>query len=531
MDLPTIINYALYGIVAVFALIGIWFGFTRGFKRQTVRFLFIGLSFGLSFALFSAIYPWLYSLADGKTLADVMMKYGIGLSEHLMKIFECINGDIAVYAAAIPLAMIVFPFGFLITFLLITLALTFLYVTLCGALGFGSKYNTIWTRIIGAAIGGLQGVLIALLVLMPVDGMLDISTVAITHAEQEHPESANALAISNAYHQNLDGVTENPVLKFSDDCFGFIYDKFSTIKVEGEDMNVAEIADDMFELFVLYGDLGADFNYKSLTEENKVVIDKMISCFGDDRLMTALVSGALSSVGKASQNGALVLTMGEPKNQLFRAFLDVCATSTVDTVEGDLQTLAKVYYLFSDEGLLAAEDVNSMFASFLILDENGSSTFKRMTVILDENPRFMEMSATCTSVAMDLLLQSSGVDSNVSETITNVKDGINSVVGLNKDDYANEEEYKADVNKGITDTLVENGISMSDEKIDELTDYVIENYGDKGEISDEEFLDFMSKYYDTYAKTSGGTVPGTVPGTEPGAEPGTEPGTEPDPGI
>ena len=87
MDLPTIINYALYGIVAVFAFIGIWFGFTRGFKRQTVRFLFIGLSFGLSFALFSAIYPWLYSLADGKTLADVMMKYGIGLSEHLMKIF------------------------------------------------------------------------------------------------------------------------------------------------------------------------------------------------------------------------------------------------------------------------------------------------------------------------------------------------------------------------------------------------------------------------------------------------------------
>lgn len=527
MVLPVIINYALYGIVAVFAFIGLWFGFTRGFKRQTVRFLFIAASFGLSFALFSAIYPWLYSLVEGKTLADVAAMYGIGLDENLTKIATCIMGDTVVYVAAIPLAMVVFPVGFLILFLLITLALTFLYITVCGALGFGSKYNTPLTRILGGAVGALQGVLIALLILMPVDGIVDVSTVAITHAEQEHPDSANAIAIGNVYHQNVDPVRDNLVLKFSDDCFGFVYDKFSTIEVEGEKANVTEVADDMFELFVLYGDLGVDFNYKSLDEEEKQIIDKMIDCFGDDRLMTAIAAGGLSAVGKASQNGALVIQASEPMLSLLLAYLDVCATTTSATVEDDLHTLSKVYYLFSDEGILLADSVNSMFASFLILDENGSSTFKRMTAILDENPRFLGMSNTCSEVAMNMLLHNSGMsDANVSEKVESVKGGINNVVALNKEDYATEEEYKADVNKGITDTLTENGIAMSEEKIDELTDFVIENYGDKSEISDDEFLDFMSKYYDTYAKSDGGTPPVMEPDAESGADSGAESGTE-----
>ena len=216
MTLPAIINIAVYGIVAVFALIGFLLGFKRGFKRQTVKFLFICASFGLSYALFSALYPWLYGLVAGKTLAGLMSTYGIGLGESLMKIFECINGDLAVYAAAIPLAMVVFPIAFLIFFLLITLALNFLYIPLCGALGFGSKYNTLLTRIIGGAIGIIQGALIALLVLMPVDGLLDISNFAITNAEKEHPDSTNAVTIANVYHQNLDSVINNPALKFSD---------------------------------------------------------------------------------------------------------------------------------------------------------------------------------------------------------------------------------------------------------------------------------------------------------------------------
>ena len=534
MVLPVIINYALYGIVAICTFIGLWFGFSRGFKRATVRFLFIALSFGLSFALFSAIYPWLYSLVDGKTLADVAATYGINLDENLTRIMSCIEGDTVVYVSAIPLAIAVLPVGFLVVFLLVTLALTFLYITVCGALGFGSKYNTPLTRILGGAVGAIQGALIALLILMPVDGIVDVATVAITHAEQEHPDSANAVAIGNVYHQNLDGVVTNPVLKFSDDCFGFVYDRFATLKVEGEDASIIDIADDMFELFVLYGDLGADFNYKLLTEEDKIIIDKMLDCFCHDRLMAAIAAGGLSAVGKASQNGALVIQTGEPMLSLLMAFLDICSTWDINTVEGDLKTLSQVYYLFSDEGLLLADGVNSMFASFLTLDENGSSTFKRMTAILDQNPRFIVMSNTCSKVAMDLLLQNSGFNnSNVAEKVESVKDGINSVVGLDKNDYATEEEYKADVNKGITETLTENGISMSEEKIDELTDFVIGNYGDKTEISDDEFLDFMSKYYDTYAKggsglpdTDSGTEGDTEPDADSGIEGGTEPGTE-----
>lgn len=512
MPLPTIINYGLYGLVALFGLIGLLLGFSRGFSRQSVRFVFVAASFAISFVLFGAIYPALYSIVEGKTLADIAVKYGIGLSEAIQKIAVCIKGDTAVYIASIPLAMVVFPFGFVLTFFIVIGLLTFPYIAVCGALGFGSKYNTFITRFLGGAVGLVQGVLISLLVLMPIDGIIDVANEAVTHAEERHPDSQNAVTIGNIYHQNLDGVVNNPVLKFADDSFGFVYDKFSTITVEGDNVSVKEIADDMFELFVLYGDLGADFNFKALTEDNKVVINKMLDCFGEDHLMTAIVSGALSSVGKATTNGAVVIQVSEPMLSLYMAFLDVCATCDSTTVEGDLETLAEVYYLFSDEGMLQAGTVSSMFASFLTLDAEGNSAFKRMVAILDKNPRFHVMSETCTRVSMELLLKNSGVDKDVAETMNNVKGGINEVVALDKNDFDTEEEYKAEVNKGITETLKDNGISLSDKKVDELTDYVVENYGDKTEISDAEFLDFMAKYYDTYGKSDG--VGGTPEGGE-----------------
>ena len=534
MTLPTLINYGLYAIVGVFALVCFLLGFKRGFSRQTVKFIFVGASFALSFIAFGAIYPALYSLVEGKSVADVASTLNIGLSEEIYKFAVCIKGDTAVYLASVPLAIVVFPFGFLAMFFAVNGLLVFPYIVICGALGFGSQYNTTLTRILGGVVGIVQGVLMALLVIMPVEGIVDIAGEAITVSEEKHPDSQNAITIGNIYHQNVDGVIDNPVLKYSDDAFGFVYDKFSTIKVEGEDVSVHEIADDLFELFVLYGDLGADFNFKSLTEDNKATIDKMLECFGNDHIMTAIVSGALSSVGKAANSGAFTFDAGEPMQSLYMAFLDVCSTCDSTTVEGDLYTLTRVYYLFSDEGMLQAETVSSMFASFLVLDAEGSSAFKRMVAILDENPRFNTMSETCSRVAMDLLIRNTGVDQDVMETVTNVKAGINSVVGLNKEDYATEEEYKADVNKGISETLTENNISMSDEKLDQLTDFVIENYGDKDEITDDEFLDFMSKYYDTYAKSSGaGSSTEGAEGTEgtesiEGAEgtEGTE-GTEP----
>ncbi len=527
MPLPTLINYGLYLFVALLAVIGLSLGFSRGLSRQTMRFIFVAISFGVSFAAFSALYPALYSIVEGKTLADIAETYGIGLSDELAKYAVCIRGETAVYIASVPLAILVFPIGFLLMFATVISILTVPYVVICGALGFGSKYNTTVKRILGAIVGTVQGVLIALLILMPIDGMIDVATEAITVAEEEHPDSQNSSTVANIYHQNFDTVVENPVLKFTDASFGFIYDKFSMITVEGENVSVREIVDDMFELFVLYGDLGADFDFTVLTEDNKRVIDEMLECFGDDHLMTAIVSGAVSSIGKASNNGAFTFDVGEPMQSLYMSLLDVCSTSDSTTVEADLKTLSRVYYLFSDEGMLTATTVSNMFSAFLITDADGNSAFKRMVTILNENERFISTANVCTEVAMALLLQNSGTNKDTMETIMNVKDGINKAVAINKDSYDTDEEYKEAVNSRITETLRENDISLSEEKINELTDYVIENYGndpEKTEITDEEFLDFMSKYYDTYAKKSDGA--GIPDGTEDTEDVGGTDGTE-----
>jgi hypothetical protein len=211
-------------------------------------------------------------------------------------------------------------------------------------------------------------------------------------------------------------------------------------------------------------------------------------------------------------NGSIQLNIAEPMSTFVNSLLNVFSTSDKTTIEADLKTVLSIYYVITDSGAMTnMGDQDAMLQSFLKQDGDGKSVINQILATLDSNPRFAHVSADLSDFAMSMLMQNIGNDSDVKETLDEVKGTLNNIVSINKEDYANEEEYKADVSKEIDDTLKNNGLELTDEQLSKVTDYVITEFEGKEEITDMDMALFMAKYYDVY-----GTVPeipedGTLP--------------------
>ena len=155
-----------------------------------------------------------------------------------------------------------------------------------------------------------------------------------------------------------------------------------------------------------------------------------------------------------------------------------------------------------------APEPEEIFTSFMTTDENGNTAFDRLAKILNANPRFANLDDMLTTIAMDMLLQNSGVDKEVVETVEEVKTTINNVLNIDQSNYETVEEYKEAVNTEVAETLENNGIALSPEQVDQLSDYIIKEKEENGktEFTDADMAKFMAEYYNIYA--NGGSIPG-----------------------
>lgn len=518
MPISELLNTGVYAVFAGMGALGLLMGLVRGFSRQTVKLITVIAAFLISLAIYQRAYPYLITIFEEKTLLEVAQMLGLTFNEEVTSYLEVIEGQDAIYILSIPLTVVVIPLCFLFTMGSLIIILSIPHMIICGALGFTRGANGPIGRLLGGAVGAAQGLFIAALIIMPVAGVVDIANEAVTVAETEHPGFKNTDQISKLYHENVDTVASNPVLKAVNGTFGYIYDGFTTIDVEGEELHIETAVDDIVELYVYYGELGGGekFQPNRPSENDKKIIDDMINSFGDDRLMTVLVSDFFRALGTSSESGAFVLQLDEPVKTLMSALLTTFATVDEENIEDDLHTFAKVYYLLADEKALDSSDISQKFTVFLNLDENGNSAFKRLCMILEENPRYAHMSTTLSTIAMDMLLQNSGIDKDTVETLNEVKNTVNEVLNINKEDYETPEEYKEAVNENLSQTLIDNGIELEEEQMDEITDYIIQHKEETGktEFTDADMADFMAKYYDVYAKGQEGGIPTIPPGIE-----------------
>jgi uncharacterized membrane protein required for colicin V production len=271
----------------------------RGVCRQSVKLATVILSAVISFLIFGGFFPNFLAYLEGRTLYDfisgTLAPFGVAIPENLAAWLGCFESSTGAYALAIPAAVIIVPLLFVICFFLLKALLAIPYVILCGVFGFTKKNNNGLTRLLGGAVGLLQGFVVLAIMLLPFAGALGIADEAMRSAEEKHPDSTNTVVLGNAYHQNVEPIKNNIAIRTTDACFGFIYDSISTIEVDGNKVSMNEVASDGLNLFVLYGDL-AGMDKNAIGEEYKLIIDEMVQTLGDDKYMSELVAGLMRGV-------------------------------------------------------------------------------------------------------------------------------------------------------------------------------------------------------------------------------------------
>ena len=495
------IMYAVYGVIGGLAAFGALLGLARGLFRQTFRLVTIGASALVAFIATRSVMPEVVAYLNETPLEELIASAGVPLEQGITELIGSFGNEIATYVLALPIALIVAPLIFILAFVAVSAVAWLFHKIICGIFGFTRKNNNFITRIFGAGVGAVQGAAVALILLMPVFGLLNVAEVAVTDIKENHPDSAYTEVISAAYDEAFGELNNSSIYKVAAAFPITVYKSYQEIDINGHKINTLDVVTTAANIYVQIGDLdGSDL--ASLTAEDKAVIDGILETVEEDYYTRVLVSGALHVVAYTIDTGELDISFEGADAQietLISDIIKILATSSPETIPEDLETFKQVYYLLSDAGILSLE--GDLFEAFLATDENGQTIMSRLNNALVSNPRTLVICKDLAEVAMTIVLSSTGFDEVVApETVENVKNTLNEVISIKKEDYATEEEYKSDVQNKIDESLKENDIALEPEQVEKITDFVIEQFEGKEEVSDADMMNFMSEYYNVYVE-------------------------------
>ncbi len=530
------VSAVLLAVLAVFVLFGALKGLTRGIQRQVIRTATIIASIVIALIAAKSVSSSVISAFDGMTTEEIVSELvasGVITSTEGFEWITNFDTETFKYIIAIPVALIAVPFIFVGVFMLASLVLYIVHGILCGVLGFRKKELNAPKRLLGLALGAVQGILVTAVVLVPVLGIARVASDSFETLRENENKSESEVEIIELYDENLKSSLDGPVVNVLN-IFGgnLMYDILTSAKLDGENIKMSEQVAPVLSVYVEYSSNLADADFTALTEENKAAIKRIIAEIDDSEYFSPLLSGIMRGVSLTVAESEIVTEMEEPVKTLFATILDVFSSSDKTNIGTDLNTFCDLYFLLSDTGILksltagdeGAETQPDILTLLGTKDSEGKTALARAINILNSNDRTKPIVSTLTKLSIAMLgeAMSPEMQEGMEQVYDGVKDGLTQVVQVKKEDYATEEEYKGAVsdtlenvlidNNILTDSFVEENREEVDEVLSAVTDHIVENYGDLDEVGDEQITEIIVEYYDAYINGSlGDLIGGTVP--------------------
>lgn len=491
-------------IAVIFLLFVVWealHGLRRGLFRQLLHTGMMLVAAIISFAISMGIWNGFFGSFSGMTTEQALAEFetsGMAIPEELRAILACFDIETLEYLIALPFGALIIPGLFMISFVLINFLFKIVYFILRKVLGIEKGHGLV-KRLGGLAIGAVEGALVASIIMLPFVAIGDLAGEAVALADDGSAEMNEAI-------EAIDPIANNTTFAFIKTIGGkAILNSFCTVKIDGEKIN---LRDDMMlavKLIAVDGSKLSETDWKSLTAEDKAALEAMNTTAGDSEYISIVLSGMLSGMCRAVQNGTIPFELEAPFDSLLSSALEIFATSNKDNIETDIQTLLHVYFILSDNGVLTAMeaeggDITSALAK---KDENGETTINKLIAEINKNERSKPLVTSLTKLSLSILCDQLGVGGDSDIVYESVKGGINAkVMTIDKASYNGDDTaYKAALSSSLNDTFTENNINLDAEIVNDIADYIDEEYISKGvtEISDDEFNDIMLTYYDSYA--------------------------------
>lgn len=507
----------VFGVIALLAIIGALKGFSRGISRQILRTITIIASVIISVLVASGVFTSLVSSLQGSSMEEIeVMIRDSGIFEPGADLTWLQNLDIEtiILILTIPMALIVMPLVFVISFIIISAILLIVHGILAMLFGLRKKRNNIITRLLGMALGFIQGVAVAGFILMPLIGITTSVRESVDVLREKAPEEEATIQLAETYDTYLKDICEHPAVAFLGNVgINGLYKNIATVEIDKTETDMTKLLPDLAIIVCNAGELeGADM--KKLTPENEATITDILNTVESNPYLTKVLAGTMKMVSYAYTNGAMNIELEEPLKSVLDSAISIFHTSDATNIHGDIDTIINVYFTLSRDEILSSFDQGSevMLEKLTKQDDEGNTTVKKVINIINSNERTKPLVTLLTKLSITVMSQQTGIDGVSDEVYDNVKTGINETLQIKQENYETKEEYISAVSDSLDNTLQQNNINLDKEIVDTMAEFITDNFADKEEVTDDDINEVIISYYDAYLEyQQSGELPEDLP--------------------
>ncbi|MBQ2794129.1 MAG: CvpA family protein [Clostridia bacterium] len=501
------ISLGIYAFTALFALIGFFTGLRRGFTKTVIRLCTVVAAGVIAYFAAASLVGAFDTAFAGKTLEEAIIsvypEYETAVAPSTREIIAAFDIETAELIIGGVTALVISPLLFLAAFG-VCRALLLLVDWLIGALlKKTNSHKGALSTLTGGLVGIVQGALIAVIVLIPISGMLTLSgSVKADLLAREDFSDEKRASVESFYAQYLDEPIANPLVTLVNGYGGEkIYAELSKTKIGETTYAMTEhvslaagVAIDVAEL--------KGMNWQRPTPEQEAAIERIVDGMGEDDYTARVLAGVLRGSSKALANNISAFGLEAPYDALFTEAFAIFETSDESNVGADLDTMLHVYFILADNELLIyiSENNTEGMKSKLTERIEDELIVDNLIDTLQQNERTAPLVTLFTKLSVSIMADQLGLDEDTIQLYEGLKDDVNGVLALNRSDFDTEEEYKAEVNTQLSAALESNGILLEDDIVAGMTDYVAENYSEHTEITDEMVNDAILSYYSSYVE-------------------------------
>lgn len=480
------IDLIISGIFIIFAVCNFIGGFGRGIIRQILQTVCSVVAAVIAYAVTEGALETFVSSVDGQTLNDYLLGFveeGSALANFIPYM------TFAEWLLVLPAATVLAPVILTALFVVINLVLKIA----CAIVGIILPKNVLGLG--GALLGAVEGVLIATVILFPAISIVDMAEDTVDVLRDN--DDGSYTEIIESYDSLADQITDNAFFGFVNDlvCRDMV-DSFATITVDGKETNLVYELDTV--VLILLDMSGIENNdYVELSEEQKEILLSAADSIEESPYLTSLIASMFSDLGHAAENNAFPVEIGDSYETLIHSMFHVFATSSKDNLHTDIDTLLEVYFILCDSGSLKAYGTQGgeeeMKAGLLETDADGVNVITKVVDKLNENEHMKPVVTAITEMTIKMLAGQLGLDYDTLEAYNDIKDGLNNVLAMDKSAEGYEEARDAEIDKVLT----EQGVELDDTTVNEIGDYIDENFEDVEELTDEQINEIILYYFET----------------------------------
>ncbi len=499
------ISLGIYAFVALSVLLGLLTGLRRGFTKTLIRIGTVALAAVLAYFAAKALVGAFDAFFAGKTLEEIIISvyanYETAVDPKTREIISAFDAETAELIIGGVAALLLSPIIFLATFGVSRFLLLFVDWLIGALLKKSNRHKGAPSTIFGGVLGIVQGALIAAVVLIPFSGMLTLAgSVKEDMLAREDYTEENKASVESFYAQYLDEPIANPLVSLVNGCGGEkIYAELSCTKV-------GDVTYDMTERASLAAGIVVDvsalkgMNWQSPSPEQEAAIERIVDSMGEDEYTARVLAGILRGSSTALTNNIEIFNLGAPYDEIFKEAFGIFTTSNESNVGADLDTMLHVYFIMADNDLLVLISGNNIEGMKGKLTEKVGDELiiDHMIRTLQENDRTAVLVTTFTKLSVSIMADQLGLGEDTVQLYEGLKEDLEGVLMLNRNSFNSDEEYKAEVGAQLSAALEENNISLEDDIVAGMTDYIAENYSGEVDVTDKEINDAILSYYSAY---------------------------------